>query len=120
GGTVRRAVIGWARRLAEPGLNTRKRRLFELASTLLGSGGTGVSAGQAARLIIQGVSEANELLQEEREAEGPWPRCRRLRLIEVYLDRATEERHASRVQQAVTPARFEMQDFVLPGEGAPH
>ena len=116
--TVRLAVIGWARRLAEPGLNTRKRRLFELASTLLGSGGTGVSAGQAARLITQGVSEANELLQDEREAEGPWPRCRRLGLIEVYLDRATEAWHALRLQQAVTPDRFEMDDFVRPGVGA--
>ena len=116
--SVRLAVIGWARRLTEPGLKKPERQLFELASTLLGSGGTGVSAGQAARLITQGVVEANEALQDEREAKGRWPRCGHLRLIELYLDRATEAWHALRLQQAVTPDCFDMDDFVLPGAGA--
>ena len=60
--TVRMAVIGWARRLSEPRNRRRAVTCFELASTLIGSGGTGISAGQAADLIIQGVQEANNLL----------------------------------------------------------
>ena len=35
---------------------------LELAATLIGSGGTGIAAGQAAQLIAQGVHEANERL----------------------------------------------------------
>ena len=35
---------------------------FALATTLLGSGGSGITAGQAAQLIAQGVREANEQL----------------------------------------------------------
>ena len=115
---VRLAVIGWARRLAEPAMKNPKRQAFELASTLLGSGGTGVSAGQAARLITQGVVEANEALQDEREPKGRWPRCGHLRLIELYLDRAAEAWRALRLQQIVTPGRFEMEDCVGVGVGA--
>ncbi len=116
--TVRLAVIGWARRLAEPEL---RRALpgpsFELASTLIGSGGTGVGAGQAARLIVQGVSEANDLLRSEAQP-SPWPYCSRLRLIELYLDRATEAWHALRLQKVVTPDWFDLDVAVRPGEGA--
>ena len=115
--TVRLAVIGWARRLAEPGLRKPRRPHFELASTLLGSGGTGVSAGQAARLITQGVLEANELLRDPQATEGQWPYCRHLRLVELYLDRATEAWHALRLQQLARPDSFEMDDFVRPGVG---
>ena len=55
--SVRQAVIAWAQRLAEH--KKHGPRFFTLASTLIGSGGTGVTAGEAARLIAQGVSEAN-------------------------------------------------------------
>lgn len=116
--TVRLAVIGWARRLAEHGLQRPNRQFFELASTLLGSGGSGVSAGQATRLIMQGVWEANAVLVDDQEAEDPWPRCTHLRLIEIYLERATEAWQALRLQHAMTPDCFEMDDFVRPGIGA--
>ena len=65
--------------------------MFELGATLIGSGGTGINAGQAAQLIAQGVYEANELLGGERAGNGKaWPRVSELRFIELYLDRATE------------------------------
>ena len=44
---------------------------FELAATLIGSGGTGITAGQAAQRIAQGVHEANELLARRgRQRQG--------------------------------------------------
>ena len=55
--TVRQAVIGWAQRLTE---RSPVPAGFTLATTLLGSGGSGITAGQAAQLIAQGVREANE------------------------------------------------------------
>ena len=61
--TVRQAVIAWAQRLAEDKQHPVKD--FALAATLIGSGGTGITAGEAARLIAQGVSEANAILQEQ-------------------------------------------------------
>ena len=38
---------------------TARRPQFELAATLIGSGGTGITRGQSAQLIAQGVREAN-------------------------------------------------------------
>ena len=63
--SVRQAVIAWAQRLAEH--KQHGPPFFTLASALIGSGGTGVTAGEAARLIAQGVSEANAVLT------GAWP-----------------------------------------------
>jgi hypothetical protein len=114
---VRLAVIGWARRLSEPGVTRSGDDGFELASTLIGSGGTGVSAGQAARLIAQGVWEANATL-DDGETDVRWPRCRHLRLIELYLDRATEAWNALRLQQVVSPDDFSLEPVVRTGSGA--
>jgi hypothetical protein len=114
---VRLAVIAWARRLSEPGLARPEGDGFELASTLIGSGGTGVSAGQAARLIAQGVREANGSLDDD-GTDVRWPRCRHLRLIELYLDRATEAWNALRLQQVVTPDSFSLEPVVRAGAAA--
>jgi len=58
--TVRKGVVGWARVEARrPG---GVPALFDLAATLVGSGGTGISVGQSARLIAQGVRDANRRL----------------------------------------------------------
>ena len=60
--TVRQAVIAWAQRVAEdPGAPD----FFTLATTLIGSGGTGISAAESAQLIVRGVREANERLEED-------------------------------------------------------
>src|SRR5262249_36326007 len=50
--SVRQAVIAWAERVSELRRGTEP---LTLATTLLGSGGTDVSPGQAAQLIAQGV-----------------------------------------------------------------
>src|SRR5262249_41645523 len=66
--SVRRAVISWAQRTTE--LDASKARgarpvpaalrSIELAATLLGSGGKGITAGESAQRVVQGVYEANE------------------------------------------------------------
>ena len=66
--TVRQAVIAWARRMAEESESAGD--FFRLATTLVASGGTGVTAGQSAQLIVQGVCEANELLKDEKEGRS--------------------------------------------------
>jgi hypothetical protein len=49
--TVRRAVIAWAQRTAE--LEKRVPPSFDLAATLMGSGGIGITAGQSAQLVVR-------------------------------------------------------------------
>ena len=77
---------------------TRRRR-STLAATLLGSGGTGITAGQAAQLIAQGVHEANELLRpsvdDGQRVAAASASCGS---IELYLDRATEAWRALKMQ----------------------
>jgi hypothetical protein len=111
--TVRLAVIGWARRLTEPRKRRRAVTSFELASTLIGSGGTGISAGKAADLIVRGVQEANDLLLRDRaENLTPWPHCSHLRLTELYLDRATEGWSAIRMREETAPQRLKLTKIV--------
>ena len=83
--SVRRAVLGWAQRVAEKGVPKNPPLL--LASTLMGSGGHGVSAAQAAVLIAQGIYEANQQLAKKRPG---LPHVAQLRLVELYTDRANE------------------------------
>jgi CHAT domain-containing protein len=113
--SVRLAVIAWAQRLAE----SRKHGppFFKLATALIGSGGTGVTAGEAARLIAQGVSEANAVLKDEHGRAGKWPRVNHLHFIEIYLDRATEAWRSLRMQEAATPGRYAIADRVMVGTG---
>ena len=97
--TVRLAVIGWARRFSEePGAA----KTFELASTLIGSGGTGITAGHAADLIIQGVLEANELIERERSDARSQDRLAALRA--PALDRAVPRSRRRRVARAAVAA----------------
>lgn len=114
--TIRQAVIAWARRTTE--LGGRARSTFDLAATLLASGGTGVNAGQAAQRIAQAVYEANQLLGRGRTGDGkPWPRVGQLRLIELYLDRASEAWRALKLQAEATPGRYDIDDDVKVGTG---
>ena len=112
--SVRQAVIAWAQRLAE----NRKHGppFFTLATALIGSGGTGVTAGEAARLIAQGVSEANAVLKEH-GSDARWPRVNHLHFIELYLDRAADAWRALRLQEAATPGRYEIVGRVTVGTG---
>ena len=102
--TVRQSVVAWAQRLTE---TAPVPAVFTLATTLLGSGGSGITAGQAAQLIAQGVLEANEQLSQEGGAPGGrWPRIERLIMIELYLDRASEAWNALQELAAAQPAGF--------------
>ena len=114
--TVRQAVVAWAQRLTE---TTPVPAVFTLATTLLGSGGSGITAGQAAQLIAQGVLEANEQLSQEGGASGDrWPRVERLIMIELYLDRASEAWIALQELAAAQPAGFSVDPVIEPGTGA--
>ncbi len=118
--TVRQATIAWAHRLAEA--KGAIPETFELAATLLGSGGTGISAGEAARLIAEGVYQANMLLTDD-EGNGALlkaraPRVSHLRFVELYLERATDAWRSLRLQEAARPGRYVITDGVKRGVGA--
>jgi pimeloyl-ACP methyl ester carboxylesterase/tetratricopeptide (TPR) repeat protein len=108
--TVRRAVIAWAQRLAEAqrGIPIQ----FDLASTLMGSGGTGITAGQVAGLIAQGVREANQRLKAMN-----WPTVGHLHLIELYLDRASDAWRALQVLAQSRPGEYNVSSIVETGIG---
>ena len=113
--SVRQAVIAWAQRIAESHRNPP--REIELAATLLGSGGAGITPADAARLVAQGVYEANVLLRENADGERPAQRVSRLQFVELYLDRATDAWRALRMQEAATPGRYLIDDAVKTGVG---
>ena len=109
--TVRQATLAWAQRVAEtPGSAAAQ---FELCATLIGSGGVGVTAAAAAQAVAQGVREANEKL-----AVHGWPQVGHLRLIELYLDRATEAWHALHLLALSAPEHYALTPTVLSGLGA--
>ncbi len=113
--TVRQSVIAWGQRLTEqpssPGTIT-------LATTLLGSGGAGISAGQAAQLIAQGVREANEQMSNERSERRRWPYVGELHIIELYLDRATEAWRSLQELATASPAFYTVGSFIEEGIAA--
>ena len=112
--TVRQAVIGWAQRKAE--LSTVPATI-RLATTLLGSGGTGVNPGQAAPLIVQGVREANDQLSSERGERQRWPRVEEVQIIELYLDRASEAWRSLQALAAASSGLFVVNPVIEKGIG---
>ncbi|HSC64497.1 MAG TPA: CHAT domain-containing protein [Caldimonas sp.] len=108
--TIRQAVIAYAQRLAEGESPPAE---FELAATLIGSGGTGVSAGSSAQMVAQGTWEANQKLHD-----NGWPQVGRLILVEFYLDRASDAWRALQVQATATPNQLKVVGFVQSGAGA--
>lgn len=112
--SIRQAVIGWAQHLTE---SHPVPTGFTLATTLLGSGGCGITAGQAAQLIAQGVREANQQLALG-GARPPWPRVDRLKIIELYLDRANEAWNALQALAASSPELYAIDPMIAPGTGA--
>jgi CHAT domain-containing protein len=108
--TIRQATIAWALRVAEsPGEDAAH---FQLAATLVGSGGSGISPGTSAQAIAQGVREANGKL-----AQGGWPQVSQLHLIELYLDRATEAWSALRLLTLASPEHYALSPTVQAGLG---
>lgn len=113
--SVRQGVLAWAQRAAEQQAGCPP--LFDIAATLIGSGGSGVTVGQSAQAIAQGVRDANRRLSDESDRGGRWPRVRRLQLVELYHDRALEAWRALRIQAAAMPGQFVVADVVSPGVG---
>ena len=85
---------------------------LELAATLVGSGGMGISPGTAARAIAQGVRQANQRL-----AAIGWPLVGRLTLVELYLDRAGEAWRGLQVLAAAAPRAFRIAPAIASGTG---
>ena len=109
--SVRQAVLAYAQRMAERPEGGGAE--FELAATLIGSGGVGISAGSAARLIAQGAYEANRQLRD-----STWPQLGLLTLVELYLDRASEAWRALQVQAVSAPSQIEVTGTVQSGTAA--
>ncbi len=108
---VCRAVIGWSQRLEKsPG---GAPAAFEIASTLIGSGGVDVAVAQAALLIAQGVRDANVRLAQSRS-----PVVGHLHVVELYLDRACEVWRALQAQAEASPDDFVVSATVRTGPGA--
>lgn len=109
--TVRQAVLAYAQRVYEEtdGAQTQ----FELAATLIGSGGIGITVSSAAQLIAQGALEANAKLQGSR-----WPQLDQLTLVELYLDRASDAWRALQLQEVAAPNRLKLIGKVESGAGA--
>ena len=108
--TVRQAVLAYAQRVADQDAEATQ---IEMAATLLGSGGTGITPGSAAQLIAQGALEANLKLQDSR-----WPQLGQLILVELYLDRASEAWRALQLRELTTPNRLKVIGRVTSGPGA--
>ena len=109
--TVRQATLAWAQRVAEtPGEGAAQ---FELAATLIGSGGSGINAATSAQAVAQGVREANLAL-----ARGGWPQVSHLHLIELYLSRATEAWSALQLLETASPDYFVLSPIIRSGIGA--
>jgi tetratricopeptide (TPR) repeat protein len=113
--TVRQAVIGWAQRLTE---DRQIPAGFTLATTLIGSGGTGITAGQSAQLIAQGVREANDQLAEDGTLPPRWPRVDQLKIIELYLDRANEAWNALQALAASAPGHYSVGPIIAQEAGS--
>ena len=109
--TVRQAVLAYAQRLSERDGGAPAQ--FEMAATLIGSGGAGITAGSAGRAIAQGAIEANQKLQE-----SGWPQLSQLTLVELYLERAGDAWRALQLQEVAAPNRLKLVGKVQFGPGA--
>lgn len=144
--SVRLAVLALAQRLLElQGAGCAPH--FDLAATLLGSGGAGITAGAAAQQVAQGVRDANVALHQlnlrqirareganeglthgRRKGQGdstdgqalvrPWPQAGTLHLVELYADRAAEAWRALQALSQALPGQFDLAPDVVSGLGA--
>ena len=108
--TVSQGVKAWSQRAHEAGHGPDS--LIELAATLIGSGGLGVSPGSAARAIARGVWLANQRL-----AGTGWPLITRLVIVEWYLDRAAEAWRGLRLLAEANPKAYVIDERITSGVG---
>lgn len=110
--TIRAALLAFSQRLYEQGCAPGT--TFALAATLLGSGGTDISAGFSAQALVQAAFEANTRIAQL----AGWPRLGQLTLIELFLERASEAWHALSAQQELDPKLLTLNGKVRTGQGA--
>ena len=128
--TVRQAVIAWVERQVEREVTQgASETALSLSATLLGSGGTGVTPGQAAQLVAEGVYQANESIRKANEWRANpsmqqeselrcLPEVRELRLVELYLDRATEAWEALKMLSETSTMRYRVTEPIVVGKGS--
>ena len=109
--TVRRGIVAWSRHQSARSGGAPAQ--LDLAATLIGSGGTGITPGQSAQMIARAADEANQVL-----AECGWPLIAGLTFVELYLDRASEAWRALQLLAAASDSRWEVGDEVQRGSGA--
>jgi len=107
--TIRIGILAYAERLVENGGGGQP---FEIAATLIGSGGTGITVGNAALALFQAISDANVKL-----TQAGWPAVDRLTIVELYLDRATDAWRVLRLQAQTNPDRLHVAERLVEGEG---
>lgn len=116
---VRQAAVGWARHVREERPRQEGEIVLDLATTLLASGGSGITTAQAAQLIVQGILEANEALHPHAVDGGPtWPRIRSVRIVELYLDRAAEAWRGLKMHAEAMPGRVSLAPVIEEASGA--
>ncbi|MBN3751481.1 CHAT domain-containing protein [Paraburkholderia sp. Tr-20389] len=111
--SVRQGVIAWSQRLLERTRERERTEPFDFSSVLVGSGGIDVTAGASARFIAEGVWQANQRL-----ALTGWPQVARLKIYELFLDRATEAWRSLQLLSAAMPGRYDVEKSVEHGAGA--
>jgi hypothetical protein len=111
--SVQNAVVAYAQQCMER--SDGGAEPFDLSATLLGSGGSGIDAGQSAQLVAQGVREANKLLKMRKNRL--WPSVSALELVELYLDRASMALNALQLQAEAQPGIYTITPTVVIGEG---
>ena len=111
--TVRQAILAYAQRLSEQ-QGSALPADFSLAATLIGSGGSGITAGSSALAIVQAAHEANTKLEQ---VDG-WPTLGKLTLVELYLERATDAWHALQMQEQSDRSLLRLVGKIQFGPGA--
>ena len=114
--SVRQGVIAWVQRVAEgsEGVGVE----VTLSATLMGSGGVGMNASNAARAIAQGVREANvRLASVAASSANGWPRVSQLTLVELYLERASDAWHGLQVLATSAPGLYDIAPTIASGVG---
>ncbi|MCB1954358.1 MAG: CHAT domain-containing protein [Rhodocyclaceae bacterium] len=118
--TVKLGVLALAQRMMEA--ESGPPAGFELAAVLLGSGGSDVSAAKSAQFVAQGVRAADMALAELARATpggtSRWPRVASLKLIELYLNRASEAWDALALLARSSPQNFQLAPAIRSAPGA--
>jgi len=118
--TVKLGVLALAQRMMES--ESGPPAGFELAAVLLGSGGSDVSAAKSAQFVAQGVRAADMALAELARATpggtSRWPRVASLKLIELYLNRASEAWDALALLARSSPQNFQLAPAIRSAPGA--